>query len=94
MGNGHGQRVKIVYSLDAILLLKLPAVLAGVDSFVDIAWFCDKRVDFLRRFVPLTEARRVAAWQTRRIENNTRARWHFTGDDARIKLRPLYPSHF
>ena len=34
----------------------------------------------------------VAAWQTRRNKHNTKARWQFTCDDARIKLRHLYPS--
>ena len=34
----------------------------------------------------------VAAWQTRRNKHNTKASWQFTNDDARIKLKHLYPS--
>jgi hypothetical protein len=35
------------------LLLCLPAVLAGTETFVDIARFGEKKIDFLRRFRPL-----------------------------------------
>jgi hypothetical protein len=34
----------------------------------------------------------VAAWQEDRNENHTRADWHFTTADARIKLKRLYPA--
>jgi predicted transposase YbfD/YdcC len=44
------QRGKIVYPLDEVLLLTLLAVLAGADSFVEIARFGDKKIDLLRRF--------------------------------------------
>ncbi|AUX09875.1 hypothetical protein AArcSl_2251 [Halalkaliarchaeum desulfuricum] len=33
----------------------------------------------------------VAAWQQRRNETNRPIDWQFTTDDARIKLRQLYP---
>jgi hypothetical protein len=33
----------------------------------------------------------VAAWQTSRNENQTKANWRFTTADARIKLKHLYP---
>ena len=46
------QRGKIVYPLDEVLLLTLLAVLAGADSFVEIARFGDKKLDLLRRFRP------------------------------------------
>jgi DDE superfamily endonuclease len=36
--------------------------------------------------------RQVAAWERRRNEAGVRADWRFTTDDARIKLRRLYPS--
>ena len=36
--------------------------------------------------------RQVAAWERRRNEAGIRADWRFTTDDARIKLRRLYPS--
>lgn len=34
----------------------------------------------------------VAAWEADRNTNNTKADWQFTTDDARIKLKYLYPS--
>lgn len=46
------QRGKITYPLDEILLLCLLAVLAGAETFVDIALFGEKKLDFLRRFRP------------------------------------------
>jgi len=49
------QRGKILYPLDEVLLLSLLAVLAGAESFVDIARFgCTKR-DLLRRFRPFRD---------------------------------------
>ena len=35
--------------------------------------------------------RQVKAWQNRRNHTATRVNWHFTTQDARIKLRRLYP---
>ena len=46
------QRGKVVYPLEEILLLCLLAVLAGADSFIDIARFGEKKLDLLRRFRP------------------------------------------
>src|SRR5205085_12492177 len=43
---------KVVYPLDEILLLCLPAVLGGSETFVDIARFGEKKLDLLRRFRP------------------------------------------
>jgi hypothetical protein len=34
----------------------------------------------------------VTAWQRHRNRNNTKADWHFTTADARIKLKRLYPA--
>jgi hypothetical protein len=34
----------------------------------------------------------VAAWQQRRDETGTKIEWRFTTEDARIKLKRLYPS--
>ena len=34
----------------------------------------------------------VAAWQNDRNKNHTKADWHFTTADARIKLKRLYPA--
>jgi len=36
--------------------------------------------------------REVAAWETDRNTAGAKANWQFTADDARIKLRKLYPS--
>jgi predicted transposase YbfD/YdcC len=46
------QRAKVVYPLEEILLLCLLAVLAGAETFVDIALFGTKKLDLLRRFRP------------------------------------------
>ncbi len=46
------QRGKVVYPLEEILLLCFLAVLAGADSFIDIARFGEKKLDLLRRFRP------------------------------------------
>src|SRR3984885_8441171 len=46
------QAGKVIYPLDEILLLCLLAVLAGAETFVDIARFGAKKIDLLRRFRP------------------------------------------
>jgi len=46
------QRGKVVYPLDEVLLLCLLAVLAGAETFTDIARFGDKKLELLRRFRP------------------------------------------
>ena len=48
----HRQQAKVVYPMDEVLLLCLIAVLAGAETFVDIARFGDKKLMFLRRFRP------------------------------------------
>jgi predicted transposase YbfD/YdcC len=49
------QRGKVMYPLDEILLLALLAVLAGADSFVEIARFGCKKRALLRRFRPFLD---------------------------------------
>jgi predicted transposase YbfD/YdcC len=44
------QRGKVIYPLDEVLLLCLLAVLAGAESFVEIARFGTRKLGFLRRF--------------------------------------------
>ncbi|UTD27523.1 IS630 family transposase [Bradyrhizobium sp. WD16] len=39
-----------------------------------------------------TLAEEIAAWEKDRNANHTKANWHFTTPDARIKLKHLYPS--
>ena len=34
---------------------------------------------------------KVQAWNTQRNEKHAKAHWQFTTDDARVKLRRLYP---
>ena len=46
------QRGKVMYPLDEVLLLALIAVLAGAETFVDIARFGSKKRELLRRFRP------------------------------------------
>src|SRR5262245_54395429 len=46
------QRAKVMYPLDEVLLLCLLAVLAGSETFVDIARFGEKKISLLRRFRP------------------------------------------
>ena len=49
------QQGKVVYPLDEILLLCLLAVLAGAETFTDIARFGTKKLDLLRRFRPFRD---------------------------------------
>jgi hypothetical protein len=48
----------------------------------------------LNRRIPDKEtlAREVAAWQAHRNTHNTKADWQFTTENARVKLKKLYPS--
>jgi predicted transposase YbfD/YdcC len=46
---------KVLYRLDEVLLLSLLAVLAGAETFVDIALFGTKKLAFLRRFRPFLD---------------------------------------
>ena len=46
---------KVRYPLAEVLLLCLLAVLAGAETFVDIALFGDKKLEFLRRFRPFAQ---------------------------------------
>jgi hypothetical protein len=36
--------------------------------------------------------REVAAWEANRNKKHTKANWRFTTDNARVKLKHLYPS--
>src|SRR5882757_11385545 len=51
----HRQHGKVMYPLDEVLLLSLLAVLAGAESFVDIARFGCEKLEFLRRFRPFLD---------------------------------------
>ena len=49
----------------------------------------------LDRRIPNSEAldREVSAWQITRNSHNAKADWRFTTDNARIKLKTLYPAN-
>jgi predicted transposase YbfD/YdcC len=49
------QRGKVIYPLDEVLLVCLLAVLAGAETFVDIARFGEKKIELLRRFRPFCD---------------------------------------
>lgn len=49
------QAGKVVYPLDEVLLLCLLAVLAGAETFTDIARFGTKKLELLRRFLPFRD---------------------------------------
>jgi hypothetical protein len=49
------QRGKVTYPLEEVLLPALLAVLAGAESFVEIARFGEKKLDLLRRFRPFRD---------------------------------------
>jgi predicted transposase YbfD/YdcC len=51
----HRQAGKVTYPLDEILLFSLLAVLAGAETFVDIARFGEKKLTLLRRFRPFRD---------------------------------------
>jgi hypothetical protein len=46
------QQTKVVYPLDEILFLSLCAVLSGADSWVEVAAYGERKLAFLRRFLP------------------------------------------
>ncbi len=46
------QQGKVIYPLKEVLLLCLLAVLAGAETFTDIALFGEKKLGLLRRFLP------------------------------------------
>jgi hypothetical protein len=48
----------------------------------------------LDRRIPDKETliKEVAAWEERRNKHHTKADWQFTNDNARIKLKRLYPT--
>src|ERR1700676_4443074 len=49
------QRGKVIYPLEEVLLLCLLAVLAGAETFVDIARFGQKKIALFRRFLPFRD---------------------------------------
>ena len=46
------QAIKVIYPLAEVLLLTLCAIVAGAETFTDIALFGEQKLDLLRRFLP------------------------------------------
>jgi predicted transposase YbfD/YdcC len=46
------QAVKVIYPLAEVLLLTLCAIVAGAETFTDIALFGEQKLDLLHRFLP------------------------------------------
>ena len=51
-----------------------------------------KRLAVPLRWYSQTLIDEIAAWEHDRNSRHTKANWHFTTANARIKLRHLYPS--
>ena len=49
------QRSKVLYPLDEVLLLVLLGVIAGCESWVEIAKYGEKKLTLLRRFRPFKD---------------------------------------
>jgi hypothetical protein len=62
-------RSSIIYPLPEVLLLCLLAVLAGAESFVEIARFGEKKIELLRRFLPFKGWDPVARSARRHLRN-------------------------
>ena len=61
--------------------------MAEIELNVLISQCLNRRMDSLEQVV-----KAVLAWQTRRDNLNAKVNWQFTYQDARIKLRRLYPT--
>lgn len=49
------QEAKVTYPLDEVLLLVLCAVISGADGWTSIALYGEKKLEFLRRFLPFKD---------------------------------------
>jgi hypothetical protein len=61
--------------------------MAEIELNVLISQCLNRRMDSLAQVV-----KAVSAWQTRRDNLNAKVNWQFTYQDARVKLRRLYPT--
>ena len=61
--------------------------MAEIELNVMIGQCLNRRMDSLEQAV-----RAVSAWQTRRDNLKAKVKWQFTYQDARVKLRRLYPT--
>ncbi len=49
------QSWKTVYPLEEVLLIVLAGVMAGPDDFVEMSYWAERKLAFLRRFLPFKE---------------------------------------
>ena len=61
--------------------------MAEIELNVMIGQCLNRRMDSLEQVV-----KAVSAWQNHRDNLNAKVNWHFTYQDARVKLRHLYPT--
>jgi hypothetical protein len=61
--------------------------MAEIELNVMIGQCLNRRMDSLEQVV-----KAVSAWQNHRDNLNAKVNWHFTYQDARVKLRRLYPT--
>ena len=58
------QQGKVLYPLEEIFLLVLCGVISGADGWTSIALYGQKRLEFLRRFLPFENGTRVTiSWE-------------------------------
>ena len=55
---------RVLYPLPEILLLVLCATLSGMEDFVEIRLWGEQRLDFLRRFLPMSAVSRLTTRST------------------------------
>jgi len=60
--------------------------MAEIEINVLVGQCLDRRIDSLERM-----RQEVAAWQQRRNQLDAKINWQFITQDARVKLRSLYP---
>ena len=60
---------------------------AEIELNVMIGQCLDRRIDRIGEM-----RKQVASWQMRRDQMRSKVNWQFTADDARIKLKRLYPT--
>jgi hypothetical protein len=61
--------------------------MADIELNVLIGQCLNRRMDSLAQVETA-----VSAWQAPRDDLNAKVNWHFTTQDARVKLRRLYPT--
>ena len=82
------QQAKVLYPLPEILLLCLCAVLGGADSWVEVALYGQRKLEFLRRFFPFAHGcRRTTNWGTC-LRGWTRSSFRVVSSPGWSGLRP------